>query len=162
MLNDEHLTRLKAFSIKQHYGSLQGKYDSSTLKNCVLLTYPLSPVLLWMAAVTFNCRSLRNIFILLSLIRSGQPFTCHSGVLRFPGRCVTSLGLHGPGVLMLLCVVAPVVLGSPDIGEGRGSGGSQVGWAWGRSGFWCLCISTCTRELTVAAVGRKGELENGH
>ena len=98
----------------------------------------------------------------LSLIRSGQPFTCRSGVLRFPGRSVTSLGLHGPGVLMLLCVVAPVVLGSPDIGEDRGSEGSQVGWAWGRSGFWCLCISTCTRELTVAAVGRKGELENGH
>ena len=68
-------------------------------------------------------------FYLLSLIRSGQPFQCHSGILRFPGRCVMSLGLHGPGVLTLLCVIAlPLVLGSPDIGEGRGSGGSQVGW----------------------------------
>lgn len=40
-----------------------------------------------------------------------------------------SLGLHSSGVLMILCIVAPtLVLGSPDIGEGGGSEGSQVEW----------------------------------
>lgn len=62
----------------------------------------------------------------------GQPFKCHSGILRFPGRCVMSLGYIG--VLTLLCVVAPpLVLGSPDIGE-RVEGEWGVRWDGPRGG----------------------------
>ena len=133
------------------------------------MTNPLFPVLIWMAAVTLNCRVLKNIFLLLSSIRPGQPYKHRSGILSFPGSGVMGPGLHSPGVLMLLQIVAPLlVLGSPDTWRGYREWGESR-WDGLRGGLspGVSAISTCTGEPTMAAVGRKGELdatylEGGH
>lgn len=100
-------------------------------------------------------------FLLLSSIRPGQPYKRHSGILRFPGRGVMGPGVHSPGVLMLLQIVAPLlVLGSPDTRRGYREWGESR-WDGLRGGLspGVSAISTCTGELTMAAVGRKGELD---